>query len=94
MRAKFKVTEITRQIGSRQVLDGGYETPEGTPVTMKWIPAEMQSVKMVPVSGGSVDNKTFWDATPNGEIKLGIINQAAWSTFELDREYYVDFTPA
>lgn len=40
------------------------------------------------------ENKKFWDATPSGEIRMFINNQAAFEKFELDREYYVDFTKA
>ena len=81
VRAKFKVTEITRHMGSRKEGDA-------------WVPAEMQTVKMSPVTGGSEENKTFWDASPSGELRLGVINQAAWSAFELAEEYYLDFTKA
>lgn len=86
VRAKFKVTEITRQMGSTRSKDA-----EGKDI---WVPVEMQTVKMSPVSGGSEENKTFWDASPSGSLQLGVINQAAWRHFELDREYYLDFTPA
>lgn len=81
IRAKFKVTEITRHMGSKKEGDA-------------WVPAEMQTIKAVPVSGGSEENKRFWDASPSGELRLGVINQAAWSAFELGREYYLDFTEA
>lgn len=40
------------------------------------------------------ENRAFWDATPNGEIKLRINNQAAFDNFEQGAEYYVDFTKA
>lgn len=32
--------------------------------------------------------------TTGGEIRLDVVNQEAWQHFELDKEYYVDFTPA
>ena len=35
----------------------------------------------------------FTQATPWGEIKLGIDNPAALSQFEAGKTYYVDFTP-
>lgn len=38
------------------------------------------------------ENKSFWDATPSGEIRMGINNQKAFDQFELGKEYYIDFT--
>lgn len=79
--AKFKVSSIGRQMGSRQ-------TPEG-----KYEPAEVQSINMQAVSGSaSEENKTFWEATPTGEIKLGMLNENAWSFFDLNEEVYVYFS--
>ncbi len=40
------------------------------------------------------ENKTFWDATPSGEIRMTIKNEAAAMAFEPNKEYYVDFIPA
>jgi hypothetical protein len=82
-RAKFKVTQITKMMGSRRVGDS-YE------------PAELQNVTLSPVYGDdpSSENRKFWDASPSGKIELGILNKEAWKNFELDKEYYVDFTPA
>ena len=41
------------------------------------------------------ENKSFWDATPSGTIKMWITNKSAWPAFEnLGQEFYVDFTPA
>lgn len=48
-------------------------------------------VTLYPVTSGSDENKAFWQATPQGEIKMHIDNPNA--VFELG-EYYVDFTPA
>jgi hypothetical protein len=38
------------------------------------------------------ENKKFWDATPNGQITMGIQNKSASALFEIGKEYYVDFT--
>ncbi len=57
----------------------------------------MRTVVLQPVYANNDpqhENSRFWDATPTGEIRLGTINPAAWEAFELNREYYVDFTPA
>lgn len=40
------------------------------------------------------ENARFTQATPWGNIRLGIDNPAALSQFEPGKEYYVDFTPA
>lgn len=40
------------------------------------------------------ENARFTEATPWGEIRMGIDNPAALSQFEANKEYYVDFTPA
>lgn len=55
---------------------------------------EIQTIKMLPVTSGSEENKTFYAFTPSGEIKLGTINVDAANKFELGKEYYVDFTVA
>ena len=39
------------------------------------------------------ENVRFTKATPWGDIHLGIDNPAALSQFEINKEYYVDFTP-
>jgi hypothetical protein len=44
--------------------------------------------------GADPENVRFTNATPWGEIKLGIDNPAALDQFEVGRQYYVDFTPA
>ena len=46
------------------------------------------------VVGTEGENKEFWEATPSGKIELGVINLAAALPFDLNREFYVDFTPA
>jgi hypothetical protein len=46
------------------------------------------------VYDGSEENKQYFKWTPNGEIKLGILNESAANIFEPGNEYFVDFTPA
>lgn len=56
----------------------------------------MKTIKLAPVYSqkeGS-ENKAFWEASPNGEIRLGTINMDAAAQFELNGEYYIDFTRA
>jgi hypothetical protein len=47
-----------------------------------------------PVYDGSEENREFFKWTPGGQIKLGVVNQAAAAMFVVGQEYYVDFTPA
>ena len=47
-----------------------------------------------PDSSKDTENARFTKATPWGDIKLGIDNEAALAKFEVNKEYYVDFTPA
>lgn len=47
-----------------------------------------------PDASKDTENARFTQATPWGEIKLGIDNPAAISQFEAGKSYYVDFHPA
>ena len=40
------------------------------------------------------ENARFTKATPWGDIRMGIDNPVALEQFEINKEYYVDFTPA
>lgn len=56
---------------------------------------KFRSFKFGPVYSNEPDseNKSFWDATPQGSLELGITNDKAWPMFEIGKEYYLDFTP-
>lgn len=77
VRAKFYVSEITRYGSQGKKQENG-----GT-------------VKLRPVYSDDPkhENKAFWNATPSGEITMGIKSDAL-KDFELGQEYYVDFTIA
>jgi hypothetical protein len=51
-------------------------------------------VHMQAVVGPTDENKAFWNATPSGTIQMNITNKDAAVHFVLEREFYVDFTPA
>lgn len=51
-------------------------------------------VMMHPVYSGSEENKSFWEATPNGEIRMTIKNETAAKHFDVNGEFYVDFIKA
>jgi hypothetical protein len=59
-------------------------------------PGDRGAVLLTPVysTDPNHENKTFWDATPSGEVKMWISNPTAFSQFELGAEYYIDFTKA
>lgn len=88
VRAKFKVVRIEASQTQRRIdPTRGFEV-----VNMEML--EMRTIVMIPVYGGSEENRKFWDASPSGEVRLGTINPEAWAAFSLGGEYYVDFTPA
>ena len=45
-----------------------------------------------PDAAKDTENARFTQATPWGEIRLGIDNPAALDQFKAGKEYYVDFT--
>lgn len=47
-----------------------------------------------PVYTGSEENTAFFKATPGGEIRLFTVNDEAAALFDLESEYYVDFSKA
>ncbi len=55
----------------------------------------MKTIKLVPVfksDDPDSENSRFWAASPNGEIRLGTINMDAAAQFEINAEFYIDFT--
>jgi hypothetical protein len=52
------------------------------------------TIKLMPVTSGSEENKTFYKWTPGGSIELSTVNPEAAAGFEVGKEYYVDFTLA
>lgn len=82
VKAKFVVTEV-RRINSSVPKDG------------KWIQGEVQTIIMRPVSGNKDEETTkFWEASPSGLLELGCANLEAAKFFELNKEYYINFTVA
>lgn len=50
------------------------------------------NVELSPVTSGSEENALFFQYTPYGELKMGILNDKALSQFNIGDEFYVDFT--
>lgn len=82
VRAKFWVTEKAELAYQPK--------PDDVPV----IPAQV-TVKMKAVYSNDPkhENKSFWDATPSGELQM-IVKGDVSELFVLGQEYYLDFTPA
>lgn len=57
-----------------------------------------KTVKFVPVSSGSEENKAFYAATPSGSVEFTISESAAKNlkldVASLGAEFYMDITPA
>jgi hypothetical protein len=51
----------------------------------------LYTAEMMPVTSGSDENKSFFEATPSGSLKLG---QFRDDLFEVGAQYYIDFTKA
>lgn len=51
-------------------------------------------VNLAPVMRNTEENKSFWEATPNGKLEMCITNPNAKDFFVAGTEYYLDFTPA
>ncbi len=47
------------------------------------------SVKLNPVTGGSDENKSFYEATPGGSIEFSTVNEAALKSLPIGAEVYV-----
>lgn len=50
---------------------------------------KLGSVKLVPVTSGSDENKSFYKYTPMGEITFSTINQSALEELPLGSEVYI-----
>lgn len=46
------------------------------------------------VTNDTPENKTFWQHTPSGEMKLQVIKPETAAFFEPGQEYYLDFEKA
>ena len=93
VRAKFRFNSYTTEMHNaypHKKEDG--VTPDYTKPEL----VEKRTLNFTPVYSDKpgTENKTFWDASPSGSLQLGVVNQEAWKHFVLNKEYYLDFTPA
>lgn len=80
VRAKFKCTSVLKQLWGTNNLETG-----------KWEQKPAFTYRFQVVSSGSDENKQFFASSPSGSIELQALRE---DLFELDKEYYLDFTPA
>lgn len=52
------------------------------------------TIRMSAVTSGSAENDAFFKHTPNGQLYLSTVNQAAADQFVVGREYYLTIAPA
>ncbi len=88
VRCKFKVAKISRVMGSRST---GTKNEQGYDV---YEPHEAVSIEMHAVCDGSAENKAFFQATPCGTLHFQTVNADAAASIELDKNYYIDISPA
>lgn len=61
----------------------------------QWSPDyKPEHVEMSVVQGQTEEDKVFQQASPGGELKLVVINQAAKGFFKPGKKYYVSFEEA
>ena len=98
IRGKFLVSRIeitTSSCRIRTTDDDDYERDESGHPKSK--PCELRTIFLVPVYGNNAqkhENSRFWDCSPSGEIRLGMMNPDAWGAFEIGKACYFDFTSA
>lgn len=88
--AKFKVVRIELTTGTRDIGKDSDGVHHYEPCTFYTIFATPVYANNDPTH----ENYRFWQATPTGEIKLGMLNEDVAKAFELGREYYVEFSAA
>lgn len=49
------------------------------------------TARFIPVTGGSEENKKFFEYTPSGSVEIGTYKE---DVFEVGKEYFLDFTLA
>ena len=86
MRAKVRVSGVIENIGQ--------PAEEGAPGNKL---SEKLTFNAVAASNypadGSDENNTFAKWSPSAEFTITVANPALWGKFEVNKEYYVDFTP-
>lgn len=55
---------------------------------------QQAGVKLEVVIDGSEENESFFQYTPAGFVQIAVLNENAFSQFQVGKEYYVDFSVA
>lgn len=102
VRAKMKVDRIIHDHVSYQMVVDEEKTKENGYTVLVF--AQEESGNKIPYMQHSIslsfvyskeigsENRKFWEATPQGSLKMDIVNETALAFFEVGKEYYVDFT--
>lgn len=95
VRAKFRCLEVTKRYSHT-------ESPSAHNDNAPEHDVFQYAVRLVPVYGKgkngkgseSLENRSFYAATPTGQIELTTISESAAAAFVPGQAYYIDFTPA
>ncbi len=85
VRCKFRCMEVTEKF-SHVDADGTLHTQP----TVRLLPVMYRKGQYDP----GEENKSFWEATPSGELVMTITNPAASRQFKVGACYYLDFQEA
>lgn len=96
-RCKFRLDKIEISMTQRQIknADGSFKKDERGHHCYE--PAELRTLVLFPVyhnNNPEHENNKFWEASPSGEFKLGVVNLSAVEHMKIGHEYYIDITPA
>lgn len=96
-RCKFRLDKIEISMTQRQAknADGSFKKDERGHYVYE--AAELRTLVLFPVyhnNDPTHENTKFWEASPSGEFKLGVVNLPAVAHMKIDQEFYIDITPA
>jgi hypothetical protein len=102
VRAKFVVNGIDLRPSSQAKVDDDGELVRDEHERAVYETVTLPTVRLAAVTGhepgsteeDAAENKSFWNATPQGRCELTITNGAAAEFFELGEAYYLDFSKA
>lgn len=89
--AKFKFVRYEASAHKRKINEKGPWEPDNLETL------ELKTLFFQPVYGNgdaNHENTKFFNATPTGEIKLGVVNPEASAYFKLGHEYILTFEEA
>lgn len=91
VKAKFKFVRYESSAHKKKIDEKGPWVPENLEKQ------ELRTLVFQTVYGNgdpNHENTKFFNATPTGELKMGVVNQEVWKFFDLDEEYILTFDKA